>query len=186
MWDQSLLLCSPILFHEKLNQRKILSCVVVAIGLLSISQSIVANGMHALGLLIAGMSALSYAALIVVNKNIIYTGGMQTASIELDVAAIVTCVYVFWTSSIPSIMGNDIPYLVTIGIVNTGLAYFLYFSSLQKLSGQSVALLSYLDPVSALCFSALLLNAVMTPLQLCGAALIIGGAILGEWRDHSS
>ena len=185
MWDPSLLLCSPIFFHEKLNQRKILSCVV-AIGLLCISQSIVANGMHALGLLIAGMSALSYVALIVVNKKINYTGGMKTASIELDVAAIVTCVYVFWTSSIPSIMGNDIPYLVTIGVVNTGLAYFLYFSGLQKLSGQSVALLSYLDPVSALCFSALLLNEVMTPLQLCGAALIIGGAILGEWRDHSS
>jgi len=66
--------------------------------------------------------------------------------------------------------------------VNTALAYLLYFSGLQKLSGTSVALLSYVDPVSALLLSAVLLHESMTPLQLFGAVLILGGAILGELR----
>ena len=56
------------------------------------------------------------------------------------------------------------------------------FSGLQKLSGQSVALISYIDPVSALVFSALLLHEAMTPVQLLGAVLIIGGAMFGELR----
>ena len=66
--------------------------------------------------------------------------------------------------------------------MNTGLAYVLYFSGLQKLPAQSVALISYIDPVSALVFSALLLHETMTPVQIIGAVLIIGGAILGELK----
>jgi drug/metabolite transporter (DMT)-like permease len=62
------------------------------------------------------------------------------------------------------------------------LAYLLYFTGLQKLPAQSVALISYVDPVSALVFSALILHESLTPTQLLGAVLIIGGAILGELR----
>ena len=72
--------------------------------------------------------------------------------------------------------------LLLIGLVNTGLAYVLYFSGLQKLPGQSVALISYIDPVSALVFSALILHESMTVLQIIGAVFIIGGAMLGELR----
>ena len=68
------------------------------------------------------------------------------------------------------------------GITNTGLAYLLYFSGLQKAPGQSVALISYIDPVSA---TALLskyafLHESMTPVQIwepCSswAAPCVGG-----------
>lgn len=98
----------------------------------------------------------------------------------MDVAAVVTFLYVLCTSGIPKPSVNDLPFLVIIGVVNTGLAYLLYFSGLQKLSGQSVALISYIDPVSALCLSALFLHEVMTPVQLFGAVLIIGGAMFSE------
>ena len=51
--------------------------------------------MNSLGLLFAAISALLYAALFVFNKQIIRTSGMQTAAIELDVAAFVTLVSAF-------------------------------------------------------------------------------------------
>ncbi|MDO4533719.1 MAG: DMT family transporter [Coriobacteriia bacterium] len=175
-----ILLCSPILFHEKLTGRKLIAGVIVAIGLLCISGSIVVTGMNPGGLLVAVLSALFYAALIAFNKQITQTSGMQTAAIELGVAAVVTLVYVLCTSGLPHITASDAPYIAAIGLINTGLAYLLYFSGLQKLPGQSVALLSYLDPVSALCFSALLLHESMTLVQIVGAILIIGGAIFGE------
>ena len=54
----------------------------------------------------------------------------------------------------------------------------------QKISGQSAALISYIDPVSALCFSALFLHEAMTPVQLLGAVLILGGAVFGEIRKQ--
>ena len=140
--------------------------------------------MNPLGLLAAAISALFYAALIIFNKRITRTSGMQTAAIELDVAVIVTLVYTLCTAGLPHVTGSDIPYVAAIGLINTGLAYLLYFTGLQRLSAQSVALISYLDPVSALCFSALLLHEVMSPVQLLGAVLIIGGAMFGEMKKQ--
>ena len=109
---------------------------------------------------------------------------MQSAAIELDTAFVVVLLYVLCTSGLPHMMGSDISYIAAIGFINTGLAYLLYFSGLQKLSGQSVALISYLDPVSALFFSAIFLQEIMTPVQIVGAVLIIGGAMLGELRSR--
>ena len=177
-----ILLLSPLLFHEKLTGTKIAAITVVAVGLVCISGSIAFGGMRLSGLLTALVSALFYASLIAFNKRIVRTGGMQTAAIELDAAFIVVLLYVLLTVGLPHLQPAEYPYVAAIGLVNTGLAYVLYFSGLQKLPGQSVALISYVDPVSALLFSAVLLHESLSPLQVLGAVLIIGGAMFGELR----
>lgn len=175
-----ILLLSPGLFHEKLTPRKLAAVGIVAAGLVCISGSIAFSGLSTAGLLVAILSALFYASLIAFNKRIVRTGGMQTAALELDVAFFIVLVYVLLTSGLPRPRPADLPYIAVIGFINTGLAYLLYFSGLQKLPGQSVALISYVDPVSALVFSAVLLHETMTPVQMLGAVLIIGGAMFGE------
>ena len=179
------LLFSPLLFRESLTPQKIAAVAIVAAGLFCITGSITSAGMSLSGLLAAVLSALFYASLIIFNKRIVKTGGMQTAALELDVAFVVVLIYVLLTAGIPHPLKADIPYLLVLGLVNTGIAYMLYFTGLQKLPGQSVALISYVDPVSALVFSALLLHETMTPLQMLGAVLIIGGALLGELRRRT-
>ena len=179
------LLFSPLLFRESLTPQKIAAVAIVAAGLFCITGSITSAGMSLTGLLAAVLSALFYASLIIFNKRIVKTGGMQTAALELDVAFVVVLIYVLLTAGIPRPLKADIPYLLVLGLVNTGIAYMLYFTGLQKLPGQSVALISYVDPVSALVFSALLLHETMTPLQMLGAVLIIGGALLGELRRRT-
>lgn len=69
-------------------------------------------------------------------------------------------------------------------MVNTGLAYYLYFSAMQQLPGQTVALLCYIDPLTALLLSAVFLHEHLLPLQIAGAVLILGGACLGEMRPR--
>ena len=86
----------------------------------------------------------------------------------------------------PQPSANTILPFAVIGVVNTGFAYLLYFSGMQKLSSQSVALISYVDPVSALLFATLFLRESMTPVQIAGAVFIIGGAILGELKRQDS
>ncbi len=174
------ILFSPLLFREKLTGIKIAAIIIVALGLFLISGSIAAGGLSIPGLLTAAASALFYAALIVFNKRILRTGGLQTAALELDVAFAVVLVYALATAGLPHPTRADLPYLLLIGLLNTGLAYMLCFSGLQKLPAQSVALISYIDPVSALFFSAVFLKESLTPLQILGAVLIIGGAIIGE------
>ena len=176
------LLFSPLLFHEKLTRNRLTAILIVAVGLVCISGSIALSGMNPLGLLVAVVSALFYASLIVFNKRIVKTGGLQTAALELDVAFVIVLLYTLLTVGLPHPVRSDLPYIAIIGLVNTGLAYLLYFSGLQKLPAQSVALISYVDPVSALLFSAVLLHETMTPVQMLGAVLILGGAVFGEWR----
>lgn len=179
------LLLSPILFKESLSIRKILSIGLTGLGLVLISGSIILEKIEYRGLIFAILSAVFYALLIVFNKQIRKTGGLETAAIELDIAFVVVLIYVLITEGLFQISKGDLPYITVIGLVNTGLAYVLYFYSIQKLPGQSVALLSYIDPVSALIFSTLLLNENMTGLQILGAGLIIGGAIFGEIKKSS-
>ena len=56
----------------------------------------------------------------------------------------------------------------------------MYFSSINRLPAQSVAICGYIEPLSAVLLSVLFLNETMSPLQMTGAALIIGGALYGE------
>lgn len=81
--------------------------------------------------------------------------------------------------SLPSVWQNLFPVLI-LGIVNTGIGCYFYFSSITKLPAGSVAICGYLEPLSALIFSAFFLREHLTGIQLLGAVLIIGGAMYGE------
>ena len=83
----------------------------------------------------------------------------------------------------------DLPFLtlvlllLVVGVVHTGVAYVLYFGSMDGLKTQTVALFGYIDPVVALVLSAALLGERMSVWGVLGAVLILGSAILCEWRE---
>ena len=76
-------------------------------------------------------------------------------------------------------LDNLVPILL-LGIVNTGIACYFYFSSIGNLPVQTVAICGYLEPLSALLFSAALLGETLSFVQIVGAVLILGGAAFGE------
>ena len=75
--------------------------------------------------------------------------------------------------------GDWLPILF-LGLLNTGIGCYLYFSSLGILPVQTVAVCGYLEPLSAVIFSVLLLGETMTAIQWLGAGMILGGAMLSE------
>jgi drug/metabolite transporter (DMT)-like permease len=75
--------------------------------------------------------------------------------------------------------GNWIPILI-LGIFNTGIGCYFYFSSIGNLPVQTVAIYGYLEPLSAVVFSVLFLRESMTIVQVIGAVLILGGAAFRE------
>ena len=70
--------------------------------------------------------------------------------------------------------------LIFLCLVNTGLACLMYFTSMNRLPARAVALFGYVDPVSALIFSAVFLHESMGPVQILGAALVFAGAAWGQ------
>jgi drug/metabolite transporter (DMT)-like permease len=128
------------------------------------------------------ISAVLYASVTLSNKYAKGLSGLEITLIQLVGAFVVILPYVLFTHSNTWVAPTfrELIYLLILGFVHTGIALYLYFSAIQELPGQSVALCSYIDPVSALFFAAIFLGDRLTVLQLLGAALILGGALTGE------
>ena len=175
---------SPVLFREKLTWNKLLAIAAVAVGMFCITGDIEPGSDVQTGILFGGGAALLYASLIVANKRVKRLSGLNCAMYELIVAFFVVLIYLVASNvKLPVIpAAEDIVWVLVIGLVNTGLAYYLYFSSLQKLPGQTVALVCYIDPLTALLVSGAFLGEKLLGVQIAGAVLILGGACLGELK----
>ena len=72
--------------------------------------------------------------------------------------------------------------VLVVGIVHTGIAYAMYFGSLQCLPAQTTAVLSYIDPVVAVLLAGPILQEAMSVGEIVGAVLILGAALVSEIR----
>jgi len=125
-------------------------------------------------------AATFYAIVVLMNKLTKDIDGLEATIVQLTLASFILIPYVLSKRTIPwnILGGNAILRLVVVGFLNTGIAYLLYFSSVQKLKSQTVAILSYIDPVSALVMSAVFIGEKITIPQLLGGILILGSALI--------
>ena len=132
---------------------------------------------------IFGLSAgLLYALNAIINKRISQINTYHKTFIQLTGAVITLIPYLFIVDGwrpIPT-DGLTIISVLILGIVHTGIAFALYFASMKTLSAPSVALCGYIDPISALFLSALVLDETLTVTGVLGAVLIIGIAVVSE------
>lgn len=73
--------------------------------------------------------------------------------------------------------------LLFLGFVNTGIGCYLYFSKLEKLPVASVSILGYLEPLTAVLPSVIILKEPMSVIQILGASFVLGGALYAETSD---
>ncbi|WP_082798907.1 DMT family transporter [Metasolibacillus fluoroglycofenilyticus] len=81
---------------------------------------------------------------------------------------------------IVQIAAGDLLPILILGLVNTGVGCYFYFSSIGRLPVQSVSILGYLEPLSALIFSVIILAERLSIIQMVGAIFILGGAAYAE------
>lgn len=180
------ILCSPLL-GEKLTGRKLLCAAVAVLGMVLVSLSGEESVGGGKGILLGLAAALLYASIILCNKRLKNISGMDRTEFQLLVAALVMAVYTCCTEDVTALRPTltETALLLVLGVVHTGVAYALYFGSMDALPGQTVALYSYLDPVSAIFFSALLLREPLTLRSALGAALVLGATLLSEREEKN-
>ena len=179
------LLLSPLLFRERLTIKKGLCALVSIIGMVLVSSVVgdgSARGGDAAGILLGLGAAALYAAVVILNKKLPEGDAFERTTIQLLSAGTVMIPYLLLTDGFAGISftTSGVLLLLAIGILHTGIAYALYFGSMNGLSVQTIAIFSYIDPVSALLFSGLLLGEALSPLSLLGAVLIIGSALVSQ------
>ncbi len=181
------MLLSPFLFKEKLTLKKGICAFAAITGMILVSGVTGGKGLTAgsiSGILFGLGAAIFYSAVVIMNKRISGIDSYQKTTIQLFSAGIVMIPYMLLTGGSGS-ERFDLPtviLLLIVGIVHTGIAYVLYFGSMDGLKVQSVAILSYIDPVSALLFSALLLKEPLSAIGMIGAFMIIGSAFISEMQ----
>lgn len=178
---------SPFILKEKLNAIKIMCIIGAMTGMFLIVGvgGSAAEKNQLLGIGYALSAAILYAGVIIINKFIKNLSGIESSMIQLAVAAIVLLPYILVTEKINlTELGLKSTLLIlTVGIIHTGIAYFLYFSAIPKLKGQTIAVFSYIDPISAIVMSSIFLGEKMTIIQLIGGILILGTTFINELSE---
>ncbi|MBR2402966.1 MAG: EamA family transporter [Lachnospiraceae bacterium] len=172
---------SPVIFREKLTIPKVAGFMIVLVGICFVNGDLAGDGSNIWGLFCGAMSALMYFFMVTFNKQAKSISGMENSIIQLAVSFLTVAVFMGVKQGlIITISANAWIWILILGIVNTGVGCYMYFSSLVNLSVQTVAVCSYLELLSAVVFAALLLGERMTIIQIIGAVCIIGGAMIGE------
>lgn len=172
---------SPILFKEKLTKNKFMGFFSVLIGIFLVNGTVSGKELNIFGIFCGLMSAVMYSFMVILNKKATKVQGLENSTIQLIVSFLTVAVFVgFKTGYQITISGNDLLWVMVIGLLNTGVGCYFYFSSIGKLPVQTVAICGYLEPLSAVILATIILGETMYPLQILGAILIIDGAVFGE------
>ena len=171
---------SPLLFGESLTRLKLAALAMVAAGAVLLNGPL-AGGASLWGLFCGVMAAFCYVAMVTFNKKAKGVSGMENTLIQLIAALGTVTLFLLWKQGLSlDVAAGDWPYVLVLGLLNTGYACWLYFSSIGRLPVQTVAVCGYVEPLSAVLFSVLLLGETMSAWQALGAVLIFSGAVLSQ------
>lgn len=189
------IMLSPIILKEKITPTKVICTFTAMLGLFLIIRA--GNDVsgdaynHMLGMTYVIFGAMLYATVILINKHIKDLSGFETTLLQLMVAAITLLPVVMLQLKVqgdsPLMLLNmgarSWVNILLLGIVHTGLAYLLYFRSIKELGAQSIAILSYIDPVSAVIMAIMFLGEDLTLIKIIGGILVLGSTYFAESKD---
>ena len=180
-----IILASPVILREKLTVKKVL-CVLASLGGMVCISGVLSEGVPSAGelkgILLGLIAAVLYAAIVLCNKQIHEISAYEKTIFQLGISVLAMIPYCVLTVSPDTLTFSPrvVFLLILVGILNTGVTYYLYFGSMEYLSGQSVAVISYIDPVIAVLLSVLILREPMHLTEGIGAVLILGAAVTSE------
>ena len=182
------ILVSPLVLREKLTWKKLVCVLVALVGMIFVSgvlQTGFSGGSEYTGVFFGLGAACLYACIVLINKKIKDISAYDMTIMQLAIAGLILLPYVLLTQDLSGVelSAKAIGLLAIVGIVHTGIAYALYFGCMKNLKGQSVAILSYIDPIVAILLSALVLREELGVYGAVGAVLVLGATLASEFVD---
>ena len=179
------MIVSPFLLKEKLTVKKVLCVIVALIGMVFVSGVLdggISDVSEMKGILFGLGAAALYATVIMMNQKLREVPTYDKTIMQLGAAAVVLIPYILFVEDLSAVVLTPLIVfmLIIVGVVHTGIAYALYFGSMNGLKAQTVALFSYIDPIVAIILSAMFLKEPMTIYSAIGAVLVIGATMISE------
>lgn len=179
------ILASPLVLREKLTAKKLVCAALAFLGMILVSGVFSGEALPAgnlKGILLGLTAACLYACVVLINKKLGPIGAYDKTIVQLGAAALILVPYNLLTAggSQTPITWTTAALVAIVGILHTGIAYALYFGSMDGLKAQTVALYSYIDPVTAIILSMLVFHESMGLPGFLGAALILGSTLASD------
>lgn len=166
-----------IFLKEKLSVRRILSMIFSTLGMVIIisqtQEMNVVDGNLILGIVSGLLAAVFYAIVMIVNRAIKDISSYDKTLIQILSATIILLPFIIARGELSIPNSNTIMLLLLIGIVHTAIPYLIYFDNLKKVSVLNAAVLSYIDPFSAILFAYFIFSEPLGVYHLMGGILIL-------------
>ncbi len=180
-----LLIVAPIVFKESIKSYHIASILLGFLGLFAtLIPSFEAGGSSSVGIIFGLISGVLYAVIVLINRrrdassSPIYTTTIQMASSALVLLPL--AVIEGDLLRISDIGLTNLALIVLLGLVHTGLGFLVYFGTFRALATVQIALISYLEPVSAIVLAAIVIGDMPTIYQTIGAIGILSATGFSE------
>lgn len=184
------IMASPFVLGERLSLKKALCVITALCGMVLVSGVFEADRgeIQLKGIIYGLVAAAFYASVMLINKKMTEIPAYDKTYIQLAFAAAVVGVYNLFTVDLSALStdAKHIALLLFVGVFHTGFAYTMYFGAMKSMKAQSVAILSYIDPVFALILSALILKERMSLFGIIGAVLVLGSAFICELPERKN
>jgi len=181
------ILVSPLLLREKLTFTK-LGCALLALFGLVLASGVIQNGSlgaNSYGVTCGILGAVFYTGLVIFNKKLRSINSFDKTVVQLMIATVLILTYSLFTVDYGSLdfTAEAVTLMVILGIIQTGLAFTLYFGSLTYLDTQNAVIYGYLEPIIGLLLSVIILGEDLGVIGWIGAAIILGSTMIPEILD---
>lgn len=178
---------SSIFLKEKITPKQIVCIVCSFIGILLISgifDNNETNNMH--GFIYGLLAAIGFVVLVLFNRKLKNIKPLDKTVVQLFFSFITVLPYVLINKNIPTSLDRDsILIIILLGILHTGVAYILYFGSIDTLPVSKVAILGYIEPVLSIITGVVFFKEQLSVLGGIGALLILASALISETSRKS-
>lgn len=191
-----LLIIASFMFKEKINLKSGVCIFIATIGVFLVSNvvNVGIKSNEVLGCVYGILGGIFYALIVAFNRKLNFIETHDKVIFQFLFSAFIMAIYVGFIEKksflFPSeVRGNEFMIglicLLLLGFFHTGFCYVHYFNAVTNLKAETVAILTYLDPVVALFLSFFVLKEDMTALQFLGAVLILGSTLFNELTKSS-
>jgi len=168
-----------LVLREPLKLGSILALGTAVVGVVLVARP--GSGVTAEGVIAGLIAAATFAAMVIIGKPAAQqVGGLKLAGLQMSVAALVMTPWA--VSSLPT-FATYWWQITLLGVVLTGFGLMIYWSLVATLPVATVAILSYMEPASAVVWAALFLAEPGDALSWIGVALVVGAGVVAGTRQ---
>ena len=186
-----LLIIASFMFKEKITIRSVICIIVATIGVVLVS-NVINTGIKSnevLGCFYGILGAINYALIVIFNRKLSHIETHDKVIFQFIFSAIIMFIYVIFIQRESLFFEKNISNetlmigifcILLLSFFHTGFCYVHYFNAVSRLKAETVAILTYIDPVVALFTSYFILREKTTGLQMLGAILILASTLVNE------